>query len=309
MMPTIRAWLHLLRLPNLFTAPGDPVAGAVLAGFALRIPLDASAVGLAALASLCLYACGVVANDALGAAEDARERPERPIPSGRVSRGAALTLAVALNLLALCGATSVGQTPLAVAFLLSACIWGYNAGARAVPLLRPAVMGLCRGLSLILGAALVSPVALGTVPVLLAAAGLTIHVAAITAIASREVETPDAERMPPSLLLLSPVALLATLVALTVVSWQGWRPLWVAAPEGFPLLIAAMAVAWSAVWCGVLFGRPHPEAVRASIGRLVRGILLVQAAFCAAAGAELAALALLAAFPVSSWIGNWIQGS
>ena len=34
----------------------------------------------------CLYAAGMVLNDAFDAELDARERPERPIPSGRISR-------------------------------------------------------------------------------------------------------------------------------------------------------------------------------------------------------------------------------
>ncbi len=36
--PPLRAWLQLVRLPNLFTVPGDPLAGACLAGALASVP-------------------------------------------------------------------------------------------------------------------------------------------------------------------------------------------------------------------------------------------------------------------------------
>lgn len=311
MSTRLQAWLALLRLPNLFTAPGDPLAGAVLAGAAAGVAAPPAAMALAATASLCLYAAGLAANDALGAEEDARERPDRPIPSGRIARGAALALAIILNAAGLLAAARAGLTVLEVAVALSVCIWIYNARARSIPVLRPLVMGSCRGLSLCLGAALAGPSALASPPVLIAAAALTAHVAAITAIASREVGPEGGTRFPGTLLVVSPIVLLGSLGILAFTTWSHGTPVLLPHAPGFTLLLGAMAVVWSALWCGLLFGRPSPAAVRASIAPLVRGILLVQAAFCATAGplGSVVALGLLAAFPLSSWIGAWIKGS
>ena len=51
----------------------------------------ATAVGLTLLAATCLYAGGMVLNDVFDLAIDRKERPERPLPSGRISpRAAAL---------------------------------------------------------------------------------------------------------------------------------------------------------------------------------------------------------------------------
>lgn len=308
MKHTVRAWLALLRLPNCFTAPGDPLAGALLAG---AVTAAIAPVVWAALASLGLYATGLVGNDLLGADEDARERPDRPIPSGRITRRAAWAAALALNGLALTAALAAGRAVLGVAIALSLLVWAYNAKARTVPVLRPLVMGACRGTSLLLGAALAGPQALGSPLILIAAVALTVHVAAITAIASREVGPEGGTRLPPWLLVTSPLVLLAALGLLAFTTWQDGWPALLPPPGGFTLLLAAMAIVWSALWCGLLFGKPSPTAVRTSIAALVRGILLVQAALCACAmpPGHAVALGLLAAFPVASWVGAWIKGS
>src|SRR5687768_2365240 len=81
-----RAWLQLLRAPNLFTVPGDPLAGYLLATQLLALPGDLR-VALAIGASFCFYSAGLMLNDLLDLREDRRDRPERPLPSGAVKTG------------------------------------------------------------------------------------------------------------------------------------------------------------------------------------------------------------------------------
>ena len=57
-----------------------------MAGAALTGTLGPQAAGLSA-ASVCLYWAGMSANDWADRDLDAKERPERPIPSGRVTPG------------------------------------------------------------------------------------------------------------------------------------------------------------------------------------------------------------------------------
>jgi 4-hydroxybenzoate polyprenyltransferase len=83
---------ELIRAPAALSVPGDPLAGAAATG-----ALGARAAGLAA-ASVCLYWSGMAANDWADRELDAKERPERPIPSGRVSPGTALRVAAGLSL-------------------------------------------------------------------------------------------------------------------------------------------------------------------------------------------------------------------
>ncbi|RFU85833.1 prenyltransferase, partial [Streptomyces triticagri] len=87
-----RDWAELLRISAVFTVPGDALAGASAAG--LR-PNRGTLLGVGC--SLCLYEAGMALNDWADRAEDAVERPERPLPSGRISPAAALSAAGALT--------------------------------------------------------------------------------------------------------------------------------------------------------------------------------------------------------------------
>src|SRR5687768_4648371 len=87
------AWWQLLRAANVFTAASNVIAGFLIVQHAWQ-PADALAALIAA--SACLYLAGMVLNDVYDAELDARERPERPIPSGRIDRRTASSAAWAL---------------------------------------------------------------------------------------------------------------------------------------------------------------------------------------------------------------------
>ena len=74
------------RVSNLPTVWTNVLAGCVLAGGSLGV---ATVLTLGVLATL-LYVAGMFLNDAFDAEIDARERPERPIPAGEVSRAVVL---------------------------------------------------------------------------------------------------------------------------------------------------------------------------------------------------------------------------
>ena len=84
----LRAWLQLFRVPNLLTVPGDPLAGFLIAAGGR---LDSRA-ACAVVASLAFYAAGLAMNDLADFAEDTRERPKRPLPSGAIPRSTAWTV-------------------------------------------------------------------------------------------------------------------------------------------------------------------------------------------------------------------------
>lgn len=92
-----RALLELMRPPNLVTAAADVLAGAAVADALLDPRLLALV-----LASALLYAGSAVMNDVFDARLDARERPERPIPSGRVTRSEGFSFGSLLLLVARC---------------------------------------------------------------------------------------------------------------------------------------------------------------------------------------------------------------
>src|SRR5262249_55491017 len=94
-MTRARDYAQLVRLPNVFTALADVGLAALVSG---ALPSAWAAVLLIAAASACLYCGGMVWNDYFDAEQDRRERPFRPIPSGRVTRREAAGLGALLLL-------------------------------------------------------------------------------------------------------------------------------------------------------------------------------------------------------------------
>ena len=89
-MNRMQAYAQLVRLPNLPTALADILLGLLATG-SLTQPGRWPAYLLLMLTSACLYCGGMVWNDFFDREEDKRDRPERPIPSGKVTpREAAL---------------------------------------------------------------------------------------------------------------------------------------------------------------------------------------------------------------------------
>jgi 4-hydroxybenzoate polyprenyltransferase len=179
MRSRIKAWLELFRLPNLLTVPGDPLAGFLLSAAAF----DSTAVAVMA-ASLLFYGGGLLLNDWADQEEDRRERPERPLPSGRVPPTQALSAGVVLIVHGLLLCLITHRAVAVIGLLLVLLIISYNVYLKRAPLIGAAAMGGCRGLSLLLGAAAASePLAW---PAGTAALVLLIYIAAVTHLARRE---------------------------------------------------------------------------------------------------------------------------
>jgi 4-hydroxybenzoate polyprenyltransferase len=184
--------LQLLRPPNLFTVPGDPLCGFLLASHGLWSWRILPCV----VASLASYCAGLIINDLADFSEDLRERPARPLPSGAVSRRAAIALALIFIVIALAAAAIAGQPVLILTLLLLAEILWYNLLAKKSAFFAPIAMGLCRGISVMVGAAAVIPLrpsALNVQPFLPAFA-ITLYIAGITVLARTETSNP---RIPP----------------------------------------------------------------------------------------------------------------
>ncbi len=147
-MSTLRAYCQLCRLPAVFTALADIMLGYLLTRSNVESPYP---LVLLLGASAGLYLSGMVWNDIFDREQDAQERPKRPIPSGRVSLQSAITFASLLTLLGLACAAAAGWRSLAVAGMLTACIFLYDGVLKKTPI-GPLFMGACRSLNVILGA-------------------------------------------------------------------------------------------------------------------------------------------------------------
>jgi len=138
-------YLRLVRAPAVFSALGDPIAGLLLddddfsAGRASRL----------SAASAMLYLAGMALNDLADRDDDARDRPERPIPSGAVSPRAAALIGGSLLLGGVLAARRGGARWTGPA--LAAMIVAYDFQLKRSATLGPMAMGACRALSLLMG--------------------------------------------------------------------------------------------------------------------------------------------------------------
>src|SRR5262245_6587070 len=140
-------WLRLVRAPLAPTAACDAVACALLArgpGLAQGVaPLSLADGALLAATSLLVYAAGMAGNDLADARRDRTIAPDRPIPSGRISRAAAgaLVLACAAGAVLLHGGPAGGVVPVAAALGFAAL---YDLLHARRPLASAPLMGLVR---------------------------------------------------------------------------------------------------------------------------------------------------------------------
>lgn len=184
---TPRTLLTLGRTSNLPTVWSNVLCGAVLSGAPFGLP----ALGLLLLFGSASYEGGMLLNDAFDAQVDAKERPERPIPSGQVTRSAVFGMGFSLlfaGLAALAALPLLGLAPTGYRGLLGGigttlAILAYDRWHKGRAW-SPLVMGACRAGLYVTAALAVS----GRVPtaVLLGAGSLWLYVVGLTHVARFE---------------------------------------------------------------------------------------------------------------------------
>lgn len=144
-------FLRLLRLPGVFTALADILAGF----FIIKLSgLDFERVGTLPYmlgASACLYLGGMVWNDLFDVDEDALMRPSRPLPSGRLRMTTAFITGIILSTAGVLLAMAGGLPAFFTAAGLLLLIFLYNGVLKKLAFFGPLAMGGCRGLNLFLG--------------------------------------------------------------------------------------------------------------------------------------------------------------
>ncbi len=279
-MSAIKPYLQLTRPANIVTAIADILAGMAIAQFSFGNSLAYWLI----LSTVGLYGGGVVLNDVFDAKLDAIERPERPIPSGKVSLRSAAWLGILLLLSGtiFAGLFSFLSAEIALSVALLAVI--YDRFAKHSAIFGPLTMGLCRGGNLLLGMSAVSTsipqwgwVAL--VPIA--------YIGAITLISQDEVHGGKRRSLYIAASLYTTVHAIQFLVAVE----QGNGPL---------ALLLIVLHAW-------LVGRPLWDAIQnpigLNIGKAVKSgvlsLIVMNAAWCVAFGNWPVALGVLLLLPLS----------
>lgn len=295
----LAGYAALVRVPNLFTAPPDVIAGAALvtaAGSVDGSPPVATVATLA-VASMSLYAGGTALNDWADAAVDAEERPERPIPSGVVPRRAAFGVGVVALVAGVALAITVGAVAGAVAGLLAVIVAAYDTLLKGKPIGYLA-MGAARGCNVLLGvsiagstvfAALRETGGLGGVrlPLVAVPAAILGYIAVVTAMADDEATGGSRRRILNTGVASVLAAALLGVVLLAV------RPSPAALAVGLLALGVFLTRNYQALRAA--YADPVPETVGPAVGTCVVGESLLVGGVAAAAGVgwSVAALAFL----------------
>lgn len=142
-------YLLLVRLPNLFTLPSN-----VLVGYFMVSSMTMTSyvqILLLVTISILLYCVGLILNDLCDYSIDKKERPDRPLASGKVSRRAAIGLVVTFSTLALALSFIINITTFVISSILLITIFGYDKILKKTRA-GPFTIGAARVMNVLLGA-------------------------------------------------------------------------------------------------------------------------------------------------------------
>jgi 4-hydroxybenzoate polyprenyltransferase len=297
-MSRAQLYAQLVRLPNLPSAFADILLGALATGalrghwlpFAFLLP-----------ASGCLYCAGMVWNDFFDVEQDKRERPFRPIASGRVSR---LEAALLGGVLLLSGVLVAALADLAqdmpawrsviVALFLVPAILLYDGWLKRTPL-GPLGMGVCRFLNVLLGLSASGHISIPNADGNLST-GLGIHLAfvvglyivGVTWLARTEARVSSKKQLTGAALVMLASLFFGLAVAARVAADKP-SPL-------FPYLLVGL---------GIVVGlpiqqairKPTPERVQTAVKRSLMGLVLLDAVLATAVAGSLGLIVLVLLVP------------
>jgi 4-hydroxybenzoate polyprenyltransferase len=282
-MSDLRSYAQLVRLPNLPTALADICLGALAAS---ALPAHGVAFALLLLASACLYSAGMVFNDFFDREQDRRERPFRPLPSGRISPGKAVWLGMALVFIGVLLALLTGWTSFWVALCLVGAIFAYDGWLKHT-WAGPVAMGSCRFLNVLLGVSASGSLLWPRGAHLALIVGL--YIVAVTWFARTEAQVSNQNALRGAAVVL----LVSLLLAL---------PLPVFLPAGqhssfvFPYLLVALGF-FVGVPVVQAIRHPGPHMVQAAVKRALMALILLDAILASATAGLVGLLILVLMLP------------
>lgn len=310
-----RAYLELLRLPNVFTAIADVMMGywfalAVGKGDDLDRNTEWKSLILLVLSSSCFYLAGMVLNDYFDRKKDLQERPARPIPSRRVPESTALWLGTQLLVLGIILAATLSiighnLNTFLIAIALSAAVVAYD-GAFKKNWLGPFGMGACRALNVLMGMSVVE----GTIAIfspshLLIIGGIGIYIIGLTWFARTEAVRSSRLYLSLSLLVMGIglgclysfpqfLAIDKTFVSQNIGIWFAF---W---------LLIALQIAYR---CGKAVWTPDPTNVQIGVKFCLLTLIVLDAAIIFAVQGQEKSILLLALLIPTIFLGKFIYST
>lgn len=338
----LESWARLVRIPNVFTIIADITSAFCLVVGGSRwtavanaaensgTPVGYSGVvalfGLSVAAGISLYWAGMILNDVFDVEADTQSGRSRPLTTGAIPIRTAVIAAVILFGVGILSAGLIGLVPLMLSIALVITIVLYDGPLKRTPI-APIVMGACRFLSFLLGAAaatvaigpsaesLSAVVALGE-PLLLGirgvvfafALGMGTFIAGITTFGRRETIGDRTIHLPIGLALMFLGALLLAtapwVAANTAEVGDGWKTAWQVDPViVFPVAIFLMVAAT------LINGRrasiqPSPQRIQATIRSGLLAIIPIASAITMLALGAVPAIAVFALLLPSTFLAK-----
>ncbi|MBV9124432.1 MAG: UbiA family prenyltransferase [Planctomycetes bacterium] len=306
----LRPYAQLVRLPNVFTALADIALGALAVrrlnpGISLSRWWWTTTMLLAA--SACLYCAGMVWNDFFDLEQDRRERPFRPLPSGRITRTAAGRFGAGLLgaglLFALLAGWQAGRMlwlPGILAVLLAGAILLYDGWLKRT-WAGPPGMGTCRFLNVLLGLSAGNRL-LGHWGVDVAVV-VGLYIVGVTWFARTEARLSRRRSLIGAALVMLAALMLALPLPEVVPEFASQH---VTSPL-FPYLLVLLGFLVGLPVCRAI-AWPSPLAVQPAVKRAILGLVVLDAVL-ATTVAGVAGLGILVLLLPALYLGRWIYST
>ncbi len=277
---------RLARISNVPTVLTNVAAGAALADALSGEAFSPLALLVLSLAMALFYTAGMYLNDIVDYAVDCKERPERPLPQGVLSRKTAFSFVIGYFVVGLLLVAYVRVWALFPGVALVAVIILYDCWHKNNPFSHW-IMALTR--SLVYVTVFVALGGTDVLHLLIAAILMLLYVAGLTYIARSETGH-DFSRYWPIILLLLPAA------------YFGFQT------DGLFLLVPAAFLLWCGWSLWFVYRREH-RSIGGGIVRLIAGIALLDALVLATDGFGLLTIAGIGMFMVTRCLQGYVAGS
>jgi len=287
------SWGKLLRLPNLFTVPGDPLVGFLIISGGKGLETFALPLIYVICSALCIYLYGLVTNDIADFDVDLQDRPHRPLPSEAISLASAKIAAVLFAAASLGCGYLAGLHSLAFAVILLLFVSFYNFAYKNHIVFGPFLLALCRVSSVMLGASAFGGDAPSMQPLYFVLPALFFYIYGVSEIAKNETVT-MARRHGRGPICISILVCLLTVAFFSIMAFNIPEEADISVYSVVFGIVLYLIFTMNALRYVLLFTREQqPAMVQRSIGALIRNLMLFQAAWCAFADSPILAACLI----------------
>lgn len=289
-------YLQLVRPANLVTSATDVLGGVFLATLVSTSHTIAEPAWFGVIwlvcASILLYAGGIAMNDIADVHLDRVERPERPLPSGRISLTRALIFVIILLMTGILLAFLYHWYSGLLAIAITLFSYIYNKWSKHHALIGPLNMGILRGLNLLVGLSFIPQALAGHY---LIAIIPIIYIFAITMVSRGEVHGSSSRPLG--------VALVLFILADTGILAIGlqYDRLWL------PALFTAIHLLFVLPSLFKALATPSAEHIRQTVKRGVIGIIILDSVWVSMTDFWPIAFLMLILLPVSQKLGRYFS--